>query len=258
MEDISIVIHSYSSPSLVSCIETALTVTKKIYVIGEEKRAEVKNFLLKNSVHLINFPNQGIVEPARNFGIRQVNTRWVFLLDADEQITRRLAQEIKDTIKNKPVEYYQVPRKEVIFSKYWLKYGGWYPNYQTRLIKMSEFVNWPTHVHATPEIKGKKGTLKNHLLHLSQNDISELVERTVKFEGAEANLLFKAGRQSGTGIFFRKFFGELYRRLFKWQGFRDGTVGIIESIYQAFSKTVTYILLYEKQHPQNRVVQSIS
>ena len=32
------------------------------------------------------------------------------------------------------------------------------------------------------------------------------------------------------------------------QGFLDGTIGIIESIYQAYSKTITYIYLYEKQH----------
>jgi len=206
----------------------------------------VKEFLSQHKIRVILFPNRGIVEPARNFGIKQANTDWVYLLDSDETMTPELALEIKKTIKDKSYGSYQVPRKEILFHSQWLKYGGWYPNYQTRLIQRSKFVQWPSHIHSTPIIKGKKGILHNPILHYSQNNISEMVNRTIVFETNEADLLYKAKRKASVMIFFRKFFGELYRRLIKWQGFRDGTIGIIESIYQAFSKTITYLFLYEK------------
>jgi len=32
------------------------------------------------------------------------------------------------------------------------------------------------------------------------------------------------------------------------KGFLDGIIGIMESIYQAYSKTITYLLLYEKKN----------
>ncbi|MFA6081073.1 MAG: glycosyltransferase [Patescibacteria group bacterium] len=246
MNELTIIIHSYSSPGLLSCIKSALLLTKNIYVIGEEKRTDAKKFLSERKIQVVPFSNQGIVEPARNFGIKQANTTWIFLLDADETITSELVREIKKAIRVKSYGFYQIPRKEILFHSYWLKYGGWYPNYQTRLIQRSKFVQWPSYIHSTPVIKGKKGILHNPILHYSQNNISEMVNRTIVFESNEADLLYKANRSTSVMIFFRKFFGELYRRLIKGLGFMDGTYGIIESIYQAFSKTITYLFLYEK------------
>lgn len=252
MNELTIIIHSYSSSGLLSCVKSALFVTKNICIIGEEKRIDVKKFLSKHKIQVVPFHNQGIVEPARNFGIKQADTTWVFLLDADEVITPELMLEIKKAIRDKSYGFYQIPRREILFHTYWLKYGGWYPNYQTRLIQRSKFIQWPSHIHSTPVIKGQKGKLNNPILHYSQNNISEMVNRTIVFESNEADLLYKAKRKTSVIIFFRKFLGELFRRLIKWQGFRDGTVGVIESIYQAFSKTITYIFLYEKQNQKGR------
>lgn len=246
MNELTIIIHSYSSSGLLDCVKSALLVTKNICIIGEEKRANVKEFLSQYKIRVVPFPNQGIVEPVRNFGIKQANTTWVFLLDADEVITPELVFEIKKAIRDKSYGFYQIPRREILFHTFWLKYGGWYPNYQTRLIQRSKFVQWPAFIHSTPVIKGEKGKLQNPILHYSQNNISEMVHRTIVFESNEADLLFKAKRKTSVMIFFRKFFGELYRRLIKGLGFLDGTYGIIESIYQAFSKTITYLFLYEK------------
>ena len=60
---------------------------------------------------------------------------------------------------------------------------------------------------------------------------------------------FKKGRPKGIpnpdGL-------EYIRRQIKNLGFLDGPFGIIESIYQAFSKTITYLFLYEKQNKKGR------
>lgn len=241
MGDLTVVIYSFFSPGIRECIKSARLLTNNIVIVGEETR--------RLGVPVITFSNPGIVEPARAFGIKQAHTPWVFLLDADERISRPLVEEIKEKIKNRSYGYYQVPRKEILFHTHWLKYGGWWPNYQTRLIQTALFADWPKHIHATPKIKGKKGLFLEPLVHYSQNDFSEIVDRTIMFEDHESELLYKASRSASTLIFFRKFLGELFRRLLWWQGFRDGTIGIIESIYQAFSKTITYLFLYEKSRP---------
>ena len=84
--------------------------------------------------------------------------------------------------------------------------------------------------------------------------VFDLILQILVPEDIEADLLLKAGKQVKTLTFFRKFLGELYRRLIKNFGFLDGEIGIIESIYQAFSKTITYIYLYEK----SRTLRSLS
>lgn len=75
-----------------------------------------------------------------------------------------------------------------------------------------------------------------------------MVQKTLIFEDIESELLCKANKPVSTITFFRKFLGELFRRFFANSGFLDGKIGIIESVYQAYSKTITYLLLYEKKN----------
>ena len=91
------------------------------------------------------------------------------------------------------------------------------------------------------------GTLRNSLLHFFHTDLSGMVKKTVVYEAIEAALLYEARRSVSTTTFMRKYVGELYRRLFKTAGFLDGPYGVIESIYQAYSKTITWLMLYEKR-----------
>jgi hypothetical protein len=47
--------------------------------------------------------------------------------------------------------------------------------------------------------------------------------------------------------FLRIMLTELWDRAIKKQGFRDGTVGVIEIIFQMFSRFITYARLWEMQ-----------
>ena len=98
-------------------------------------------------------------------------------------------------------------------------------------------------------MKGSEGILHEPYLHYFHSSLEKMVESTIRYESIEAQQLYDAGRTVKTITFFRKFFGELYRRLIKQRGFLDGTYGIIESMYQAYSKTITWLLLFEKKSP---------
>ena len=232
--------------NVVDCIKSAKRLTNDILVIDMQSEDKTSFLAKKYGAEVLEFPYTGYVEPARNFGIKKAKGEWVFILDADERITDGLAQEIKDRAGRERFTFYKVPRKNIFGGKKWLKHGGWWPDYQIRLIKKQAFVNWPKEIHSAPEIKGEIGFLKEPLEHYFHGDFEKMVEKTIKFESIEAELLFKAKRKVRASTFFRKFFGELYRRLIKNRGFLDGKLGIIESIYQAYSKTITYLLLYEK------------
>jgi len=171
-------------------------------------------------------------------------------------MTEKLASEIKETIVETKKTYFKVPRKNMFRRKKWLKHGGWWPDEQIRLIKLSSFKSWPHEIHSTPQIDGEMGYLRNSFHHYFHGNLEEMVKKTLVFENIESDLLFHAQKQASVPTFFRKFFGELYRRLFHKQGYLDGKIGIMESVYQAYSKTITYLLLYEKKN--RRSVHPIS
>lgn len=249
MNTITIIIHTRNEESNIQdCIKSARILTRNIIVIDMDSSDRTRSIATKNNVSVKSFPYSLYVEPARSFGIKQSTTEWVFILDADERMTRELAQEIKNiVIPDEAQTHFSVSRKNIFGKKSWLRHGGWWPDRQIRLIKKSSFLSWPSQIHSTPQFDGKCGKLQNPILHYSHGDIHKMVEKTVLFEDIESDLLYETNKKVTIFTFFRKFLGELYRRLIKHRGFMDGTVGIIESIYQAYSKTITYLFLYEKQ-----------
>lgn len=249
MRTVSVLIQTHNEEkNLNECINSARLLTNDIVIVDMESTDNTVKIAKNNDTLVYSFPYSYYVEPAREFGIKKISTDWVMILDADERITMELANEIKQMLDNTTYTYYKIPRKNLFSGIKWLKHGGWWPDYQIRLIRIKAFQTWPTNIHSTPQIKGEVGLLTQPFLHQFHGNITSMVQKTIIFEDIESELLFKANRPVSTSTFFRKFFGELYRRLFKQVGFLDGEIGIIESVYQAFSKTITYLFLYEKKH----------
>lgn len=248
VHSISVIIFTHNSQyDIEECISSARLLSDTIHVIDMESTDKTQEIAQAHDAHVFSFPYQTFVEPSRTFGIHTAKTDWVFILDADERITKELADECLIKIQNTSFAFFKVPRKNIFGKTQWLRHGGWWPDYQTRIIRTSAFVAWPKRIHAVPTIKGSGATLVQPILHYFHGDIEQMVNKTIVFESIESNLLCAANRNANTRIFFRKYFGELWRRLFKNQGFRDGIFGIIESVYQAYSKTITYLFLYEKK-----------
>jgi len=246
---ISIIIHTRNEEKQIrECISSAKFLSDRLIIIDMESTDKTREIAKQSGAEVFSFPHLSYVEPAREFGINQAKTPWVFILDADERLTEELALEIKEIIRDKSAfTYFKVPRKNIFARLKWLKHGGWSPDYQIRFIDKSHFKKWPKEIHSTPIIGGQLGYLKHSLIHYFHGDLESMVQKTIIFENIESDLLFKAGKPVSTLTFFRKFWGELYRRLVRNLGFLDGGIGIIEAVYQAFSKTITYLFLYEKK-----------
>ncbi len=251
--EISIIIHTHNeSRHIEACIKSAQLLTKSIVVIDMDSTDDTVSIAEKESVIIRRFSFSHYVEPAREFGISQAQTEWVFLLDADERMTEKLAREINNII-SKPttnneqlITHYRVPRKNMFGGRKWLKHGGWWPDLQLRLFKKEALIKWPKQIHSTPQFHGLCGQLDHPFEHHFHGNLEEMVYKTLVFEDIESDLLYDAKKSVNTRTFFRKFLGELNRRLILKRGFLDGPIGILEGIYQAYSKTITYLFLYEK------------
>jgi glycosyltransferase involved in cell wall biosynthesis len=222
-------------------------------LIDTESSDETVSKAKREKISVFTFPYSRYVEPVRAFAIAQVQTEWVFILDADERITAPLAEKIRQAIQDPEFSHYAIARKNIFAGKKWLTHGGWYPDYVLRLISKKHFLGWPKSIHSTPQIAGKKGFIRSPLEHYFHPNLENMVAKTALYEDIESQLLFEANKSVQVKTFFRKFFGELFRRLIKNRGYQDGTYGIIESIYQAYSKTLTYVFLYEKKQKSTSV-----
>lgn len=189
----------------------------------------------------------------RNLGARQAQNNWLLYVDTDERVTPELQKEIKATIKGTSTSAaYAIPRKNILLGRP-MRWGGWWPDYVLRLMRKDSLVGWKGELHEQPEIKGDIGKLKNHLVHISHRSLEEMVAKTNEWSEIEAKLLFEAGHPKMAwwrfiSVAAREFW---YRGVLKL-GFLDGVVGVIEIIYQMFSRMITYAKLWEMQKNESR------
>ncbi len=248
MKKIVVLIQALNEEKQVQeCVQSAKLLTATIILADQGNSDNTVTLAKKGGAKIITVPSAKYVEEMREIAIAKVDAEWICILDADERMTKALADEIKRAILSNEYTSYKIPRKNIFGRKKWLKYGGWWPDFQIRLVSKTSLKSWPKQIHSTPIIEGRQGYLTNPLLHFFHGDLETMVQKTIVFEQIEAELLFKALKPASTTTFHRKFLGEFSRRFFLSLGFMDGTIGILEAIYQAFSKTITYLFLYEKK-----------
>ncbi|MGA2910217.1 MAG: glycosyltransferase family 2 protein [Candidatus Microgenomates bacterium] len=183
----------------------------------------------------------------RNEGAKKAKGDWLLYLDTDEEVTPELKKMILQVIGTNEFSAYAIPRKN-IFLGHEMHWGGWSPDFVLRLIEKDKLKGWKGELHEQPEIVGFTAHLKEPLIHISHRNITEMVEKTNKWSEIEAKLLYDSGHPEMNIIrFFSAGFREFWYRGIVKLGFLDGTVGIIEIIYQTFSRLITYSKLWELQ-----------
>lgn len=183
----------------------------------------------------------------RNQGAAKAKGEWLFYVDTDEEVTSKLEDMILQVTPANEFSAYAIPRRN-IFLGHEMRWGGWYPDFVLRLIRKDKLKGWKGELHEQPEIVGTICHLKEPLIHVSHRSLSEMVEKTNGWSEIEAKLLYDSGHpKMNIFRFFSAGFREAWYRGVVRLGFLDGTVGVIEIIYQTFSRLITYSKLWELQ-----------
>lgn len=183
----------------------------------------------------------------RNMAAKKAKSDWLFYVDADEEVSPALKEMILKVVGSNEFSAYAIPRRN-IFLGHEMHWGGWWPDFVIRLIKKDKLINWKGELHEQPEIIGTICHLKEPLIHVSHRNLTEMVEKTNKWSEIEAKLLYESSHpKMNVFRFFSAGLREFWYRGVIKLGFLDGTVGVIEIIYQTFSRLITYSKLWELQ-----------
>jgi glycosyltransferase involved in cell wall biosynthesis len=105
----------------------------------------------------------------RNFGLHQIEFRhdWVLMLDADEEVTPELAEEMDRTTSGSTEDFvlFRMRRKDYLFGQ-WMRRCNAYPTWFGRLVR-PESVEVVRAVNEEFHARGNVGQLEGHLLHYS-------------------------------------------------------------------------------------------
>lgn len=183
----------------------------------------------------------------RNKGMEKSTGDWILYIDADERILTPLKEELAQVIESTQHSAFAISRKNIIFGEE-KKYGPFWPDWVIRLFKKSDFEKWAGKIHEQPKFKGDLGYSKNSLIHLTHRSLDQIVLKSLEWSKIEARLRLETHHPKMTGWrFLRIFISEAFNQGVLRRGFFNGTVGIMDSLLQAFSMYMTYVRLWQFQ-----------
>jgi glycosyltransferase involved in cell wall biosynthesis len=179
----------------------------------------------------------------RELGLRGATGKWVLYIDADEEVSDKLASEIRHVVRTNEPPVYLIKR-----DTYYLGYHWPHKDKVERLFLRTALKGWHGKLHETPVFAGNTGMLTNPITHRTHRTLEEMLVKTNDWSQIEAKLRLDAHHPRIVWWrFLRVMFTGFTRSYLDDHGWQAGTVGFIESIYQAYSMFITYAKLWELQ-----------
>jgi glycosyltransferase involved in cell wall biosynthesis len=182
----------------------------------------------------------------KNFAISLCQHSWILSLDADEVLSDALIQEIKNLNlddKSGP-NAWKIARKLFVGDKF-IRWGGYYPDYQLRLFKRGDylFAEKPVHESLVPVQNFSSCAFLKHPLHHyayeSLDDMKSNYMNYASLANAELN-----SKQKGQIKALAKYFYTLVYKLTARFGVLHGLLGLkLALIHAEYS--------YQKYKPEN-------
>ncbi|MCD8150468.1 MAG: glycosyltransferase family 2 protein [Clostridiales bacterium] len=137
MADLTVVILTKNEEqNLRKCVESLRGVVRRVVVVDSGSTDGTVEIARELDAEVCFHPFESH-STQFNWALKQVSTTWVMKLDADEELTAELAQEIEEKLDCLPEHVSGVIlRRRVYFMGRWLKHGGKYPELLLRIFRV--------------------------------------------------------------------------------------------------------------------------
>lgn len=184
----------------------------------------------------------------KNWALPQCRHEWVLQIDTDEVISTELREEITRVLRAVPADIsaFRLPRRNHVLGRF-VRFGGIYPDHQTRLIRRDHCRWQEREVHAHVDVTGRIATLQHDLLHYGMPDLSKQIRNLDRYTRYEADEMKKLGKSfHARDLLLRPGFIFLHRYIWQ-QGWRDGWRGMILCSYLAMYEFLSRAKLWEME-----------
>jgi glycosyltransferase involved in cell wall biosynthesis len=250
MNKISTIIIAKNAENLLADCLDSISFSDEIILIDSGSTDRTKEVAERFKAKVYELKTDNFSE-IRNLGLKKVTGDFVFYIDVDERVDTVLEKEIVN-MKSKKIDEIQdsffIQRKN-----YYLGAHEWPKTEKIlRLFKRDKLKGWSGKLHESPIIEGESGILNGYLLHFTHRDLTSMLNKTIKWSKTEAELRFNANHpRMSWWRFPRVMITTFLDYYIKQGGYKIGTAGLVESMYQAFSIFITYARLWELQQKKS-------
>lgn len=162
----------------------------------------------------------------KNYAASLASHDWIFLLDADEELSSELKLAV-ETWKSEQPQFavYEMARLTWYLGS-WIHHSRWYPDWQRRLYDRRK-TQFSGAIHSALHFDGKIGRLSGDLLHYTIRNFAEHEAKLDRYTTAIAQEMFDKGRRSWRGAMWLATPWSWAHHFFLGAGFLDGYRGAL-------------------------------
>jgi len=238
IQRITTVIHTYNSGQTIEkALKSVLPLGGDILIIDMHSTDNTLEVCRKFNCIIHSHQNVGFADPARQFGLSKVQTKWVWVLDSDEWVDTGLCNEVLKTIEdnNNAVRIaFYIRRKNQTFGSI-PKWGlhGYLFDKSLRLFTIGS-ISYGSEPHNFINVNQsvKIRQLKSYIFHLNYISTDEFFHKQKRYLALSRDVVKLSPRSNFKilVIFVLRFFNSYFLKL----GLLDGSRGLLLSISAAY------------------------
>ncbi len=221
-----------------------LSFCDSILVIDDHSEDATRTIARKKKAHVYTRSLANNFAEQRNFALEKIDSGWVFFVDADEVVSKELANEIVQITSNiiHTFDGIWMKRTDEMWDKK-IRHGECGTIKLLRLAK-KDAGTWKREVHETWDVKGETYTVKNPLMHYPHKTLAEFIQDTDHMSSLHALANQKEGKRSNLiKIIFWPPFKFISNYIFRL-GFLDGTRGFVIALVMSFHSYLAWSKLW--------------
>lgn len=238
-----VVITKNEESNITRCLTSVLGWVGEVVVYDSGSVDQTVQVASKLGAHVVSGEWLGF-GPTKKKATLLANNDWILSLDADEEVSLGLKNEILQRFSSLDSESaYALPRKSY-FLKKWILHGGWYPDRQVRLFNQKHSMWNQDLIHEKIQAKSLQN-FKNCLNHYVFKNLSHQVVTNDRYSTLQAQKMFNDGKKMNWFHFLTKPTVKFIECYFLKLGFLDGYAGYVIARSAAYSVFLKWAKLKE-------------
>jgi glycosyltransferase involved in cell wall biosynthesis len=162
----------------------------------------------------------------KNYASSLASQDWIFLLDADEELSDELRASVLQWKEREPEHVVYEMARLTCYLGAWIHHSRWYPDWQRR-IYLRDKAHFEGTIHSALRFEGWAGRLHGDLLHYTIRDFPEHEAKLDRYTTAIAKEMFENGRRDWRAAMWFATPWSWVRHFFLGAGFLDGYRGAL-------------------------------
>lgn len=224
--------------NIARAVESLSAVADEIIVADSGSSDRTREIAAGLGARVVEEPWRGYAAQ-KNFAASVATYPYILSIDADEELTPALADEIA-ALKTQPPQFdaWSMPRIARYLGR-WIRHSGWYPDRKVRLYHRDRARWQGDYVHESLEVSGTTGELNSDLLHFTCDSLPQHLETLDRYTTLAAQELAASGRPPFHRLIVDPPWTFL-RSYFVQRGFLDGTHGFLIAAMASFYTYTKY------------------